>query len=132
MNFADFSNEKFVEKNLPNGFVKFGKYEDHKIYSKCITILTLQRPNRVTYFFDNFPKDLKTRNLITHLVRNFWVTRLAAQVNGMRGNSVNPVNPIGQFFHPVSPENHTDEVVMYFYKANSLNIFNTKCQKSKI
>ncbi|RNA33919.1 hypothetical protein BpHYR1_004324 [Brachionus plicatilis] len=35
----------------------------------------------------------------------------------MRGNSVNPVNPIGQFFQPVSPENHTDGVVMYFFKV---------------
>ncbi|RNA41149.1 hypothetical protein BpHYR1_013557 [Brachionus plicatilis] len=52
------------------------------------------------------------------------VTRLAAAgVNGTRDNSVNPINPIGQFFQPVSPENDTDGLVMYYYKAYSLNIF---------
>ncbi|RNA14622.1 hypothetical protein BpHYR1_047378 [Brachionus plicatilis] len=46
-----------------------------------------------------------------------FVTRLAAAgVNGTRDNSVNPINPIGQFFQPVSPKNHTDGLVMYFYK----------------
>ncbi|RNA03822.1 hypothetical protein BpHYR1_030865 [Brachionus plicatilis] len=42
----------------------------------------------------------------------FMGPRLAAGVNGIRGNWVNHVNPIGQFFQPVSPENHTDGVVI--------------------
>ncbi|RNA31757.1 hypothetical protein BpHYR1_023522 [Brachionus plicatilis] len=69
-----------------------------------------------SYFFDNIPKDsvtIENAKLITHLVRNFWVTRLAAGVNGMRGSSLNPVNPIDQFFQLVSPKNHTDWVVMF-------------------
>ncbi|RNA28657.1 hypothetical protein BpHYR1_046481 [Brachionus plicatilis] len=40
----------------------------------------------------------------------------------MSGNSVNPVNPIGQFFQPVSPENHTDGMVMVDYLKKKQNI----------
>ncbi|RNA38059.1 hypothetical protein BpHYR1_051016, partial [Brachionus plicatilis] len=60
----------------------------HKLYKNNLNI---RRPNRVTLL-------------------------AAAGVNGIRGDSVNPINPIGQFFQPVIPENHTDGVVMYFYK----------------
>ncbi|RNA15071.1 hypothetical protein BpHYR1_004735 [Brachionus plicatilis] len=47
----------------------------------------------------------------------FVIRLAAAEVNGTRDNSVNPIKPIGQFFQPVSPENHTDGLNMRYFSS---------------